>query len=120
MTTERETGGLRLQIGTPAVPWSAVIDQLRLSALALGIRRARRLAVIGGGTSLTRRGPRPVLRELAAAARDVIRSGDLSRRVPERGTADELDEMSSLFNRMLERNQVLVGGMRESLGQRRA
>lgn len=112
ITTERATGDLRLQIGAPAVPWSTVVDQLRPGAVLLGLG-ALLLAVIGG-YALTRRGLRPV-RELAAAARDVISSGDLARRVPERGSTDELGEMSSLFNRMLERNQALVGGMRDSL-----
>ncbi len=64
--------------------------------------------------ALTRRGLRPV-RALAGAAQDVIRSGDSSRRVEDRGTTDELDELSALFNRMLARNQTLVGGLRDSL-----
>jgi signal transduction histidine kinase len=112
LTIERETGDLRLQIGAPVVPWPTVIEQLRPGALVLGLC-ALVLAVFGGYI-LTRRGLRPV-RELAAAAHDVIRSGDLSRRVPEHGSADELDQLSALFNRMLARNQALVTGMRESL-----
>jgi signal transduction histidine kinase len=63
---------------------------------------------------LTRRGLRPV-RELAATARDVIRSGDLSRRVPERHSTDELAEVSTLFNGVLAHNEALVSGMRASL-----
>lgn len=112
LIAERVTGDLRIQIGAPVAPWPTVIDQLRPGALLLSLG-AVVLAVLGGYV-LTRRGLRPV-RELAATARDVIQSGDLSRRVPERGGADELDETSALFNRMLERNQALVGGMRGSL-----
>jgi signal transduction histidine kinase len=112
LTTERDAGVFSLEIGAPVAPWSTVLGQLRLGALLLSLG-AIALAVLGGYL-LTRRGLRPV-RELAATARDVIRSGDLSRRVPERGGGDDLAEMSTLFNRMLERNQALVGGMRESL-----
>ncbi len=112
LTVERDTGDLRLELGAPAVPWRTVLDELRSGALVLGLC-ALALAVLGGYL-LTRRGLRPV-RELAAAAHDVIRSGDLSRRVPERGSADDLDQLSTLFNRMLERNLTLVTGMRDSL-----
>lgn len=112
ITATRVIGQLRLEIGAPATPWPTVMDKLRPGALAL-IAGALLLAV-AGGFALTRRGLRPV-RELAATMRDVARSGDLSRRVPEHRTGDDLDEVSVLFNRMLARNQALVTGMRESL-----
>ncbi len=112
LTMARSAGELHVELGEPAEPWSAVLSELRPGALGLALG-ALGLAVLGG-YALTRRGLRPV-RELAATARDVIRSGDLSRRVPEHGTTDELDEMSALFNGVLERNQQLVGGMRASL-----
>ena len=112
LIVERVIGSFRLAVGSPAAPWRAVVSELRGGAMLL-ILGAILLAVLGG-YALTRRGLRPV-RELAAATRDVIRSGDLSRRVPERGNGDELDEVSVLFNRMLARNQALVGGMREAL-----
>lgn len=108
----RMTGTLRLDLGSPTSPWPSVIERLRPGAIAL-IAGALLLAV-AGGFALTRRGLRPV-RELAATARDVIRSGDLSRRVPEHGTGDELDEVSELFNRMLARNQAVVVAMREAI-----
>ena len=112
LTTERATGELSVQVGTTDSPWPRVIHELRFSAIAL-LLGALVLAVLGSYT-LTRRGLRPV-RAVAAAARDVIRSGDLSRRIPDRGTTDELDEMAALFNRMLARNQTLVAGIRDSL-----
>jgi signal transduction histidine kinase len=112
VTIERSTGELYLQIGATESPWPAVLHELRAGGIALGIGAL--VLAVGGGYLLTRRGLRPV-RELASAARDVIRSGDLSRRVPDRGTTDELDELSALFNRMLARNQSLLGGIRESL-----
>jgi signal transduction histidine kinase len=112
IVAERTTGELRLEVGTAATPWHDVSERLRPLALGLGLG-ALLLAVLGG-FALTRRGLRPV-RELAATAREISRSGDLSRRVPERGTRDELAELSILFNRMLARNESLVRGMREAL-----
>jgi signal transduction histidine kinase len=72
--------------------------------------------VIGlvGGFILMRRALRPV-QQFAATADAVMTSGDLSLRLPERGTRDELDELARLFNGVLARNQALVRGMREAL-----
>ncbi|UJR86690.1 HAMP domain-containing sensor histidine kinase [Sandaracinus amylolyticus] len=67
-----------------------------------------------GGAFVTRRALAP-LRALASTARSVVRSGDLSARVPVRGTNDELDELGELLNQMLARNETLVGGMRGAL-----
>jgi signal transduction histidine kinase len=108
----RVVGDLRVELGAPTMTWQAVLDRLQpgLFVLALGA-----LAIaVAGGYLLTRRGLRPV-RELAATARKVIRSGDLTARVAERGSHDELDALSALFNRMLDRNQNLVVTMREAL-----
>jgi len=112
ITAVRSAGDLHLEVGAPRAPWSSVFAELRTSALLLALG-ALVLAVCGGYV-LTRRGLRPV-RELAATARDVIRSGDLSRRVPEHHSTDELEEVSTLFNRVLAHNQALVAGMRASL-----
>ena len=68
---------------------------------------------IAGGVILTRHALRPV-GALAATARAVIQSGDLSRRVEVRGRG-ELGELTSLVNRMLDSNQTLVRSMREAL-----
>ena len=76
-----------------------------IGAVALGLL---------GGFFLTRRALHPVQR-LASTARKVIDSGDLALRVAERGTGDELDELSHLFNGVLSRNETLVRGMREAL-----
>jgi signal transduction histidine kinase len=108
----RVVGDLRVELGAPTMTWQAVLDRLQpgLYVLALGA-----LAIaVAGGYLLTRRGLRPV-RELADTARKVIKSGDLTARVAERGTHDELDALSALFNRMLDRNQNLVVTMREAL-----
>ena len=67
-----------------------------------------------GGAVFAHRAMKPV-REIVATARSIINTGDLSSRVPVRASGDELAELARLFNGMLEKNQALIHGMRESL-----
>jgi signal transduction histidine kinase len=67
-----------------------------------------------GGAFLTHRALGPI-RSIIAAVRSIIQTGDLSARVPGPRTEDEIDELVTLFNRMLARNEALIGAMRDSL-----
>jgi signal transduction histidine kinase len=60
------------------------------------------------------RATRPV-RQIAAAARRIIDTGNLSERVPVQESQAELANLAREFNRMIERNQGLIKTMRESL-----
>lgn len=111
-TASRATQQLTLDIGERQHPWAAVYSRLRPGMVVLALLTI--IVAMAGGFYMTRRALLP-LRDLAATAKVVSVSGDLSRRVPERGGADELEELATLFNRMLDRNQHLVRGMRESL-----
>jgi signal transduction histidine kinase len=71
-------------------------------------------SAIAGAFVITRRGLRPI-GDLARATQGVIDSGDLALRVPTHGTRDSLDQLGTLFNRMLTRNEALVRAMKESL-----
>jgi signal transduction histidine kinase len=67
-----------------------------------------------GGAAFTQRAMLPI-RGIINTVSSIIQTGDLAKRVPEQKTGDELQELASLFNRMLERNERLIRSMRESL-----
>ncbi|WP_270939196.1 sensor histidine kinase, partial [Falsiroseomonas oryzae] len=69
-----------------------------LIALAFGLLMAR---------SLQRR-----LRAVSGAAEEVMR-GDLARRLPLAGTADEFDRLAATVNTLLARQEALIEGMRQ-------
>jgi signal transduction histidine kinase len=67
-----------------------------------------------GGAFLTYRALGPI-RNIIGAVRSIIQTGDMRARVKGPRTEDEIDELVTLFNRMLERNDALIGAMRDSL-----
>ncbi len=67
-----------------------------------------------GGAFLTYRALGPI-RNIIGAVRSIIQTGDMRARVKGPRTEDEIDELVTLFNRMLERNEALIGAMRDSL-----
>ncbi|HAM70285.1 MAG TPA: hypothetical protein DCM86_01405 [Verrucomicrobiales bacterium] len=71
------------------------------------------LALVGGAV-FAYRATRPI-RQIVAAAKSIIDTGKLDARVPAVQSNDELSELARLFNHMLDKNQALIRGMRESL-----
>ena len=89
--------------------------QERLGNALLPLTALILLLALAGATFVTSRALQPI-RELIGVSRGVINSGDMTARVPARSShGHELDELNSLFNRMLARNEVLIRGMREAL-----
>lgn len=106
------SGNLQLQVGRSNAQERELLGHVRNASLeALG---SALLVGLVGGAIFTRRALSPV-RRLSETTRSIIRSGRLDARVPTRGSGDDLDELTELFNRMLERNEGLVDGMREAL-----
>jgi signal transduction histidine kinase len=67
-----------------------------------------------GGAFFAHRATAPV-REIMRTARSIINTGNLAERVPESQAQSELAELARQFNRVLEKNQTLIRGMREAL-----
>jgi signal transduction histidine kinase len=106
------SGNLQLQVGRSKAQERELLGHVRNASLE-ALATALLLGLVGGAL-LTRRALSPV-RHLSAVAETVIRSGQLDARVPTRGSGDDLDDLATQFNRMLDRNEALVGGMREAL-----
>jgi signal transduction histidine kinase len=72
------------------------------------------LIALTGAAVITRSALRPI-RALIDAVRRILTTGRIEARVPARATGDALDELSALFNGMLDRIETLIAGMRGSL-----
>jgi signal transduction histidine kinase len=104
--------GSFLQVGKSLESSDIVLARFRLvfGAVLLGVV----LIGFGAGAWLTYRALHPV-RQIIQTARSIVETGRMNARVPSRQTGDELDELVTLFNRVLEKNETLIRGMREAL-----
>lgn len=69
---------------------------------------------VAGGALLAGRSLRPV-RDLAGVLQSIRMTGKMNARVPARQTGDELDELTTLFNALLETIESLVTRMQSAL-----
>jgi len=103
-------GGYRLLVGRD-VQDRAVIRQTILGGLAWAIGVAVLLAI--AGAMVIRRGLLGQVEAINRTTAAIVR-GDLSRRLPTRGSSDEFDQLSQTINGMLGQIQVLIEGVRNA------
>jgi signal transduction histidine kinase len=90
---------------TTLEPFRRSFLEVMIPALLLGVF---------GGALFAHRATQPV-REVVATARSVIDTGNLSARVRVSASQTELYELARQFNRLLDKNQALIQGMRDAM-----
>lgn len=104
--------GFLLQVGKNIEDRKEILEHFRETIL--GVMIPMILIGLAGGAFLAFRALRPI-RNLIHTTQSVVDTGRMDARVPIGSAGDELDELVKLFNRMLERIQGLIKGMREAL-----
>ena len=112
VASTRLADGSILEVGRKTNNREAILQPFRLNFLAVMLP-ALLLGVIGGAL-FAHRATKPV-RQVVATARSIIDTGDLSARVEATSEQGGLEELARQFNRVLDRNQALIQGMREAL-----
>ena len=103
--------GSFLQVGQTTADSEDLLGEFRL--IFLGILIPTFFVSLAGGAFLASRTIRPI-RDLIHTVRSIL-EGNMESRVPKSRTQDEMDQLVTLFNRMLERIESLVRGMKASL-----
>ena len=104
----RLPGGERLLVGRDALARQQ-FDRVLLRSVGIALGIALALSVLTGW--LFTRLVFSRLSDIANTAENIV-SGDLSRRMPLRGTGDEFDQVAGTLNTMLDRIEELVSNLR--------
>lgn len=112
VATARFADGTLLQVGISSENREALLAGFRAVLAIVGIVIVA--AGLAGGAIVTRSTLQPI-RRLITAVRDIIRTGKIDARVPVRAERDAIDELSALFNEMLDRITTLIRGMEHAL-----
>jgi methyl-accepting chemotaxis protein len=95
--------GTLLQVGKSTENREELLARFRTVFMLVAIVIV--LAGLGGGMLVTRSTLQPINR-LIRAVRDIIDTGRTQTRVPVHGARDAIDELSALFNRMLDQRRA--------------
>jgi len=106
--TKLKNGSL-LQIGRNSMKRRVLLEHFAESCAAVTIPVL--LLALGGGALMADRALRP-LRNLTATVQNIVATGKLDARISPEKTAGELRELVVSFDRMLEKIEALVEGMR--------
>lgn len=112
IVSRRLPGEMLLQVARTSGLRSELLVPLRRSMLIAGPIGVGIAAVAAAAIAWW--SIRPV-RDVADTARRIVATGDLSARVPVRKREDEVGEMITQINTLLDRNSALLRGMREVL-----
>jgi signal transduction histidine kinase len=108
----RLADGSVLQVGRSTYNPETLFESFR-STFFIVMTPTLLLGVLGGAF-VAHRATKPV-RDVVATARSIIDTGNFSHRVSTSGGHTEFEELAQQFNRVLEKNQALILGMREAL-----
>jgi len=108
----RLADGTLVQVGKSTEPREELLARFR-SALGI-VTLLIIVTALTGGWLLTQSAMSPI-RQLTRTVRRIIRTGRTDTRVPLSGSGDALDELTTLFNTMLDRIERLVTAMHGSL-----
>ncbi len=106
------SNGLLLQVGKDIEDRAEIMEQFRETIV--GVMIPMILIGLAGGAVLAFRATQPI-RNLIHTTQSIVDTGRMDARVPTGRSGDELNELVKLFNRMLERIETLIKGMREAL-----
>jgi len=101
-----------LEVGRSTNNREAILEPFRVNFLFV-MTPALLLGLLGGAF-FAHRATKPV-REVVATARSIIDTGNMSARVRVTAQQTDLEELARQFNRVLDKNQALIQGMREAL-----
>jgi len=112
VASARLEDGTLFQVGKSTEVRSDILLRFRTAAALLFLSSL--VFAVVGGVLITRSALAP-LRRLNAVLGRIVRTGQVSGRVSVRGDGDPLDDLSRLFNGMLDRIEALIAGLRGSL-----
>ena len=112
IASARLPDGTLVQVGKSTEAREDLLARFRAT---LGVVTLLVVAIALSGGWLATQSANAPIRRLALAVQRIIRTGRTDARVPVEGTGDALDELTALFNTMLDKIEGLVTAMRGAL-----